>query len=227
MTFWDLTRVLVRNWALVLVGAFLTAGAGVVAIGDDGVYFSRTQLVFLAPTSSLYPNALRTQSEDVIDTAGIVAKKVSGPDQVTKFASMDVTLVAIGVRDGWSLRLPDTGGQWATNFSSQTLLLDVVGPSRDNVAQRQTEVIGRVEDSLKQLQRDAGVNPINDITVIPAPTTAVIYHVGGSRPRVLGMTLLLGACATLALVLAVRHLRREDEVFPISPMRAAVARGLN
>jgi hypothetical protein len=201
-----------RYWALVLVGAVLTAGAGVAAVRDEGVYFARTELAFLAPTSTLYPNALRTQSEDIIDTAGVVAKRISGPAEVTKFSSPDVTLIGLGVRDGWSLRLPDTGGQWAVNFATQMLILDVVGPSREAVSNRQSELIVRVQDELDQLQRDADVDPVNDITVIPAPDTPVIYHVGGNRPRALAMTALLGVGVTIIVVLAVDRRRRHGEM---------------
>lgn len=209
MTFWDLFRVLVRYWAVVAVGGVLTASVGWVAISDPGVYFTRTELVFLAPTSSLYPNALRTQSEDIIDTAGVVAKRVTGPGRVTKFASPDVTLVGLGVRNGWSLRLPDTGGQWATNFATQMLVLDVVGPTREDVEREQSAIIGRAQNALEQLQRDALVAPVNDIKVMPAPESTVIYHVGGSRLRALAMTALLGICATLTVILAAdRHRRR-------------------
>ena len=133
MTFWELCRVLLRHWPIVLVGAICTIGVGVVAISDEGVYFTRTNIVFKAPTSADYPNAIRTQLEDVIVTAGVVAKRVTGPGRVTKFASPEVTSVGLGVRDGWSLRLRDTGGQWATNFPVQMLTLDVVGPSREVV----------------------------------------------------------------------------------------------
>ena len=212
MIFWDVIRVLVRYWALVLVGAVLTAGTGVAVTRDEGVYFTRTELAFLAPTSSLYPNALRTQSEDIIDTAGVVAKRVSGPAEVTKFSSPEVTLIGLGIRDGWSLRLPDTGGQWAMNFATQMLILDVVGPSPEAVRSRQAELIARVQDELDQLQRDAGVAPVNDITVIPAPDTTVIYHVAGNRPRALAMTALLGVGVTITVVLAVDRRRRRQEV---------------
>lgn len=207
MSLWELTAVLLRQWKIVLIGAVVTAAAGLFAIHDDGVYFTRTSIVFLAPSSTLYPNALRTQSEDVIDTAGVVAKRVTGPDRETKYASPEVTLLGLGVRDGWSLRLPDTGGQWATNFATQTLVLDVVGPSRAVVEERQTTLILRVQQELAQFQRDAGVSPVNDITALPAPESTVIYHAQGNRPRALAMTALLGVGATVAVALTVQRRR--------------------
>ena len=154
-------------------------------LSDKGVYYTRTQIVFLAPSSSFYPNTLATQSEDIIDTAGVVAKKVTGPDPETKYASPDVTLIGIGIRDGWSLVVPDTGGQWGTNFQSQILNLDIVAPDRATVLQRQTTMLRRVQDELANFS-ERHVEPINDITMTTAPRSTVIYHVGGSRPRCWG-----------------------------------------
>ncbi|WP_194291344.1 hypothetical protein [Cumulibacter manganitolerans] len=211
MTFWELTRALLRFWVVLVLGAAITAGAGLLVIRTPAVYYCRAELVFLAPTSTLYPNALRTQSEDLIDTAGVVAKRVSGPDKVTKFASPDVTLVGMGIRDGWSLRLPDTGGQWATNFATQVLLLDIVGPTAEVVQKRQNQITGRVSAELDQLQRAAGVDPVNDITMIPAPESTTIHEMSGNRPRTAAMTALLGMGVTTAVVV-VLHRRRQQAV---------------
>jgi hypothetical protein len=216
MAFWELIRAFLRYWPVVLVGAICTALAGLAAISDDGVYFTRTELVFLAPTSTLYPNALRTQSEDIIITAGVVAKRVVGPGRVTKFASPDVTLIGEGVRDGWALRLPDTGGQWATNFATQRLLLDVVGPTRERVEEQQLTLIDRVSDELRDLQDASGVPAVSQVTAIVAPESSSIYHVGGSKARALGMTAVLGLGATTAAVIFLDRRRRSRTQATIS-----------
>jgi hypothetical protein len=241
MTFWELCRVLRRHWPIVLVGAVCTIGAGVVAISDDGVYFTRTNIVFQAPTSTDYPNAMRTQRDDVIVTAGVVAKRVTGPGRVTKFASPEVTIVGLGMRDGWSIRLPDTGGQWAPNFPVQMLTLEVVGPSREIVQERQHDLIQRVQQELYRLQHDAGVNPRSYITAVPAPEFSVVFNVSGNKPRALGMIAVLGVGLTIAVVLAVDRMRRRREVegsplgedvaaeggdWPRSPASTAGKRGL-
>lgn len=212
MTLPELFRALFRFWPVLLTGLVLTPAAGYIAISGDGVYFTRTEVIFLAPTSSLYPNALRTQSEDIIVTAGVVAKIVTGPDRVTKFTSPDVTLVGMGVTEGWSLRLPDTGGQWATNFATQRLVLDIVAPSQDDVRAKQAEVLGQISDALAELQRAEDVDPVNDITAAAAPQTSVIYHVGGNRYRALGMTALVGAGVTVGVVVFLEQgrLRRRN-----------------
>ncbi len=208
MTLPELLRALLRWWPILLIGMLVTPAIGYEAIRDPGVYFTRTEIIFLAPTSSLYPNALKTQSEDIIDTAGVVAKRITGPGKVTKFSSPDVTLVGMGVRDGWSLRLPDTGGQWGTNFATQTLMLDIVGPSPDAVQQTQAELLARVYAELADLQRNAGVSKVNEISAAPAPQTSVIYHVGGNKYRALGMTGLLGVGVTIGLIVLLEQRRR-------------------
>lgn len=208
MTLWEFFAACLRRWPIVLVGVICTGLAAFALLSDKGVYYTRTQLVFLAPSSSSYPNTLTTQSEDIIDTAGVVAKRITGPRPVTKFASPDVTLIGQGIRDGWSLTLPDTGGQWATNFQNQILNLEIVAPARATVLERQTTLVRRVQDELDSLQRERGVAPINDITVQAAPRSTVIYHVGGSKPRALGMTAALGVGITASVVMLVERLAR-------------------
>ena len=210
MALWELIRAALRSWPIVLAGAVVTL---VVAYGttlDDGVFWSRTQVVFLAPASTDYPNTLRTTSEDIIITAGVVAKAVAGPDRVAKYASPDATLVGEGVRDGWSVRLPDTGGQWATHFQQQVLYVEVVAASVEEVDQRQAVIVDRIEEELHELQRDAGVAPVNEITVTVAPESSVVHHVQGSSMRSVGMVGVLGVGATCAVLGLVEARRRRS-----------------
>lgn len=208
MIIWDVVRVLLRQWVIVVVGGLITVSCGLLIIKDNPIFFTRTEIAFLAPTSSVYPNALRTQSEDIIETAGVVAKRVTGASKVTKFAAPEVTLVGLGVRDGWSLRLPDTGGQWATNYATQKLTLDVVSPSRAETAARQQALLDQIAHELLTLQQDAGVVPIDQITMLPAPQSTVIFQVSGNRQRALMMTALLGGLLTVAVALASERRRR-------------------
>ncbi|MCP2264899.1 hypothetical protein ACFQHV_10470 [Promicromonospora thailandica] len=222
MTLWDLVRAALRRWPVLVVGAVVTLGGVYATTLDEGVYWSRTQVVFLAPPSTAYPNALRTTSEDLIITAGVVAKAVSGPDAVTKYASPDATLVGEGVRDGWSVRLPDTGGQWATHFAEQVLYVEVVAATAEEVEERQHAIIAQIAHELDALQRDARVEPVNDITVTVAPESTVVHQVKGSRARAAGMAGVLGVAVTLSLIVVLETrarlgLGRAGAVTPLSP----------
>lgn len=212
MTIWELIRVLLRYWPVVVVGALCTSAASFAALSDEGVYITRTEIVFLAPVSTRYPNALRTQSDDLIVTAGVIGKRSSGPARVTKFADPSVTPVGLGMREGWTLRLPDTGGQWATNFATQRLVLDVVGPSESAVQAQVSTVIQRVQHELHEMQRDANVDPINYIVALPAPEMPHSVQVKGNRTRVLGMTAALGIGLTVAVVLHLDRFRKHRKM---------------
>lgn len=211
MNLWQLLGACWRSWPVVLLGAAVTAGVGVVAITDDGVHYTRTELAFLAPTRADWPNALRTQSDSIIITAGAVARAVAGAEELPKFASPGVTLVGMGVRDGWSLRLPDTGGQWATNFATQRLVLEVVGPTPEAVSARQQEVTDEVASAVRALQAAQGVAPEGQISAIATPESTAILHVTGNRSRALGMTVVLGVGVTLAGVVVLEQLRHAHD----------------
>lgn len=208
MALWELIRAALRSWPVVVAGAVVTLVAAYGTTLDDGVFWSRTQVVFLAPASTAYPNTLRTTSEDIIITAGVVAKAVAGPDKVTKYASPDATLVGEGVRDGWSVRLPDTGGQWATHFAQQVLYVEVVAATAQEVEARQALLVSRITGELHELQRGAGVAPVNEITVTVAPESTVVHHVHGSSARSVGMVGVLGVAATCAALGIVEARRR-------------------
>ncbi|HWI31337.1 MAG TPA: hypothetical protein VNT50_07585 [Microbacterium sp.] len=203
MTLRDFFSALIRRWPIVLIGALCTTVLCVVATRDDGTYWSRSEVVFMAPSSTLFPNSLKTRSEDLIITAGIVGKLVVGPDRPLKFASPQVDLIGIPGGGSYWLRLPDSGGQWAPNFGDQLLLLDVVGDTVEEAEATRAEVVDRVRTELYDLQREYNVDPVNDITITIAPESVVVHHLTGSTIRTLGMTGLLGVAATVALVLGV------------------------
>lgn len=208
MALWELIRAALRSWPLVVAGAVVTLLVAYGTTLDAGVYWSRTQVVFLAPQSAAFPNTLRTTSEDIIITAGVVAKAVAGPDRVTKYASPDATLVGEGLREGWSIRLPDTGGQWATHFAQQVLYVEVVGTTAEEVDERQAALVDRIAEELHELQSGAGVAPVNEITVTVAPESTVVHHVGGSSVRSVAMVGVLGIAATCAVLGLVEGRRR-------------------
>jgi hypothetical protein len=218
----DVAAVLVRRWYVAVIGVVCTSVLGALVFTHGGVYWSRNEIVFLAPSSRLYPNSLKTTSEDLIITAGIVAKRINGTHVLPKVASPDVTLVGRGVTDGYWVALPDTGGQWAPNFAEQLLDVQVVGPTEEVVRERQAELVQRIDDELEALQVDAGVEPVNRITTKLVPVTPSVRYVAGDRRRALLMTAVLGAGATLGVMVLLESRRRARRHRP----RGQVGRGV-
>jgi hypothetical protein len=212
MTIWDLGVAIGRRWSVVMVGLVCTAVAVVLVGHHQGVYSSRTQVAFLAPSSSSYPNSLKTVSGDIIITAGVVAKSVNGTSLMPKMASPEVTLSGRGVTDGYSVLLPDTGGQWAPNFAQQVLDVQVVGPTADNVRRRQQALVDTIAEQLAALQNYAGVGTLNRITIKSIPSSPNVHYVAGQPIWAAAMTALLGGGLVVGLVglLDVTARRREQ-----------------
>lgn len=200
MTLWDTLRALARRWPVVLVGALITAALGLLAIREPGVYFTRMQIVFLAP-STWYRNVLQTTPEAVMVTASAVAKRVVGADDVIKYGSLDATIVGTtSMREGVWVRAEDQGGQWAPDFRTPIIVADVVAPSAARVREIQYETIQRIQLELDQLQTELQPKAKDLIAMQVAPDATIIYHVRGDRIRALGMTAVLGGFTTLTVV---------------------------
>lgn len=203
MALWDLLRAMVRRWPIVVVGAILTLAAANYASQDRSVYWTRTDLVFLAPKNAQYPNALRATSEDLVITAGVVGKLVVGTRQIPKFTATDAGLIGMGVRDGWTVRLPDTGGQWAPNYTDQWLIIEVVGPDPETVRTRKEQLVEDMTAALDRVQDEYRVDKAFRMTTKEAPGSTVVYPVGGSSKRAFAVSGMLGAAATLYLVVRI------------------------
>ncbi|MFI2753390.1 hypothetical protein ACGIF2_08145 [Cellulomonas sp. P22] len=208
MTIWDLLQACVRRWYVVLVAGAVGLGASYAAMGVTGVYWSHAEVTFLVPTSAINPNVLKTTTSDLIITAGVVAKRVNGNITWNQMADPAATIVGQGVRDGWSVQLPDHGGQWSTVYSRQVLEVQVSGPTAEIVRERQRELLERIDAELAELQQ--GVYDSDKITTAVVPARAAVYYIHGSTVRALAMIWLLCGAGAVAVVHAteIRALRR-------------------
>lgn len=198
MTIWDAMQALVRRWYVPVCAVLIGLVASHVAIAAPGVYWSRAEVTFLAPTSAINPNALRTTSSDLIIAAGVVAKRVNGNLVWNQMADPATTIVGQGVLDGWSVHLPDYGGQWSRVYSRQVLDVQVSGPTADLVRERQREIIARIDAELAGLQE--GVAASDRITTAVVPAGPSVYYLHGSKTRALAMIWVLCGAGVLAAV---------------------------
>jgi hypothetical protein len=234
VTVWDLLAACRRRWPMLMVGLFLTTAIGVWVKNEPGVYWAQTDVIFLAPTSSRFPNSLSTGSESLIMTAGIVEHEVTQGSSLNATSSASVTLVDQGVRDGTMIRLPNIGGQWAYNYAQPVLDVEAVASSPSEVVQRMDDMQSAIQVALDRRQDQAGVDQFNRITVQASPASVDVEYRGGDRRRAVVVTGLLGMALTLgAVVIADRrrtqvrgislNQRRRSELEPdrTAPGRAA------
>jgi len=215
MTVGDVWGAFRRRWLVMLVGLLLTLVACLVTLRSPGVYWASTKLYFLVPATVQQPNQIAPNNSAAIGFAGIIMTELNGGPQPRDAISPDVTLVDQGIYDGWSVLLPDTGGQWADNFPESSLIVQASGPTAAVVQTRVYDLIDRIT-RLVSAREDAARVPATlrvDFTMSP-PVVAVQYS-NGHRSRAVVVIVLLGtvvslaACGVVDRIAASRRLRGE------------------
>lgn len=185
---------------IAVVGVVVTLVGSWSAARTPGVYWSEAQVRFLAPASATNPNVLRISPSSMVMVAGAVRRMVEATDG-PRLASPTVRLVDTGVRNGSSVTLPNTGGQWANNFASPVLDVQAVGPSAVGVEQTMQRLIGKINTSVQALDAQANVDRYNLITTQVSPLTGPpIYYQKGSPVRAATGTLALGILLTTVAI---------------------------
>jgi len=217
VTLVELLGALLRRWPVTLLGAALSLAFAYQAAQISPVYLARSQVAFTAPQSLKNPNELVTQAESVINTAGIVAKRIEGPAPPLLYASVDVNPVGAPTGGDTWIRLPHSGSQWVPTFDDQVLLVDTVGDTPERARSLMDAATLRIAATLDALQRGERTDPINDISTLASPVH--VTQLGGSRTRATGMTLLIGMALTGTVVVGWEVLARRRPTRPSARRR--------
>jgi hypothetical protein len=205
------------------VGLFATSLASVQAGKVDASYWARTQVRFMEPLTPDVPNGLESNTYSLIATAGVVQAKLA-QQRSTLIVSPETLLVDTGVRHGYSIILPNSGGQWTSYFASPWLDVQVVGSSPQEVTQRMQLLQRQIVAQLDSLQDEAGVSAPNRIrTQVNPPGPPQVFVEHGAQTRALAGTLLLGALLTAMLVALARRVASTADV-GTDPSPAAATR---
>lgn len=196
MTSADVMRILRRHWYLVIAGLALTAGAIFASSRNPGVYSTQTDVLFLAPKSAVAPNPIEASSDSLIATAGLVARMATDGKITPGTAGSGVSLTGQGIHQGYSIELPNSGGQWVASFERPVLVVQVVGPSEAWVRSTLATQIDRINQTLYSMQQRDGIRKQSYIITSSAPRAATIRFTKGDPKRVIGATMLLGIALT-------------------------------
>ncbi|MCD9196883.1 hypothetical protein [Aeromicrobium wangtongii] len=222
MTATDALLVLRQRWYIVLAGLLLTGAVVVNVATVPAVYVTQADVLFLAPQSAQNPNPIKDSSESLIATTGLVARMVRNGKEEPATASSGVTLTGKGVRRGYSIRLPDSGGQWANNFDRPELDIQVVGPSKTWVRSTLDRQVLRINRALHDLQAADGAASQDFITTSLTPAVATVVRTEGQPKRAVAAVVALGtiltALAALGFDRTVPGARRRRAALQPQPM---------
>ena len=153
-------------------------------------------MLLLGPPSESRPNKLDSNSAGLIATAGLIERELNTGRRRIPATSIDVTLVDQGVYDGEQVRLPNNGGQWATNFDQPILDIQASGPSSAIVQARIGEMVKQIDQILQRRQDDAAVRSANRITVALSPPVVQIHYAAAIANECVLVTIALGLSLT-------------------------------
>lgn len=211
-----------RPVALVLVGLVLTVAFAFRASEAEGVYWGQAKVVFLAPENPVDQNSLAYTTSGVIATAGLVAVEVYRAER-PRLSGTSVALYSMGHDTDLDVTQPNSGGQWAVNFSDAFLVVQVVGPTPERAQASLDETIGDIRAKLAELQPRESTPASTRIRTTLTPSTPSIHYVRGSPARAMVSALLLGSLLTFALVLVTERLARRG--LPSTDRRTAAGSG--
>jgi hypothetical protein len=208
-----------RGWYVVLAGVVCTLGASTLIHRAPGVYHQQVDVVFTWPQPpNNGENTLQYGTATLINTAGVVATIVAGSAGGSQVVADSATAVGEGIRHGYTVRLPNAGGQWAYNFEDPALRIESVGSSPQEVLATTARAVARVRAALLTLQQEEHVRPAMMVQTRLNPGLPDVQYSTGSRMRALLVTQILGFGLT-ATVLHVLHVRRRRRAAGTAPAR--------
>lgn len=199
--------VLLRYLLLVCLMLAATVGAMTVVADQTGVYQARVGVIVVPPNPADAPNPFLGREFSLITTAGLMATIVNQDVDSAQTSSTAATLAGQGVRDGYSVRLHNRGGQWTVDYDRPILDVQAVGRTEDRAQANLDLALGGLDAALEQLQDDAAIFPGQRMTMQLVPDAPTVGYAAGSNRRAMAGTLVLGAVLTLALLSAVEQVR--------------------
>jgi hypothetical protein len=206
VTLHDLIAVVRARWYVVLAVLVLAAGAGVLFARDGGLYTTRTVVAFVVPNDGPWDGG-GSREDGVIALALAVAEQAGEGRGSVDYAAADAPFFGAGIRQGVSIGLPDTGGQWEASYARAAINIDVVSPDRAWVVEQQQSLIAAVQDATVAYQ--SGLGSAGRVRAEVEQLTMTIEHVQPSRTsQLLAIAALAGAGLILGCGAAVMWDRR-------------------
>lgn len=211
MTVRELGSAMLHRWYVVVLALILAVAGNYLLQRGEGVYATETVVSFILPNETrLSPNS-GLDDASVIAFAGVVARAVNNGKTPAIYSIYNAPLYGAGVRQGVVVSLPNAGNQFATSYQRAEVVLQIVGPSEQWVAQKQNELLADVV-AISDAQQVSVTPESSRITASPASPTMKISHVVPSRTTataalsaLLVAALLVGGWGAVSADRAIRH----------------------
>ncbi|MFF2346145.1 hypothetical protein [Pseudarthrobacter sp. NPDC058119] len=148
-----------------------------VASHAQGVYYSRVDVLFLAPPAVVAGNVLQADPAQTLSFAAIVEHQVNAEYPSSAPRSTSAPLYGTGLRNTHAIFIPNSGGQWQLSFSRPMITVEVVADSPEMVFTTMNQLAGRISDLAADLQTNEGIPQAVQITTDDSPEKASVTYV--------------------------------------------------
>jgi hypothetical protein len=138
----------------------------------------------------------------LVPFAALVEKRVNDDSASVNLVLSRGTLYGAGVKHGYSVTLPNTGGQWTKSFSRPVLAVQVVDSSAERVNEVLSAVIERIKEESAALQQEQDVHGALITTVTTPSSPEIIFGGGTQTDRVKGASAWLALSGAAAIAFA-------------------------
>lgn len=207
-------RVDITQWAVALTGLLLMAPLIVAASQSKGVYSAKQDVVFLPPPGAASGNPLRVDSEDIVEFAAVIERRAIARSSEPQLRTNGASLYTTGVREGYSVYLPNAGSQWEPSLNKAVVKVEAVAEDPITAEKIVAGLAGQLAAAATQEQDTLGVSRSAHITTERSPSaTAVSYHASSPAAAAMALVLLglgLGAGAAAAIRIFRHSARRRQ-----------------
>ena len=201
-----------RHVVIVAVCVVATLTALLMVQSRSGLYQARMDVVVVPVNLSTGVNPFWGRDYSLIATAGLLARMVNQNSSEAQTVSNSVTLAGKGETNGYAVRLPNQGGQWAYNYDRPILDVQAVGRTPGEVRENVEEAMTTLDAALTQLQDAANVPTDRRMSLHFDPEMPEFDYSQGRSTRALAATMILGFGATIGAVLVADDPRTQHQL---------------
>lgn len=196
-----------RSWPLVVTGLMTTGLAVLGLVAPAPLYRTTTEVQFSAPPGA---PQLGDPSRDLVPFASLVERVHSDGARVSPLSSTTAPLNGTGVREGVSVRLPNSGTQWGADYAVPNLTVEVVAESEARLLDLHAEAVKSILATARELQSELGVPEAQMAVAVEEPEQPEVSYVGsrrGGQARAVAAMLIVGTGLTAFAAVTVDRYR--------------------
>ncbi len=185
-------RSVLRRWYVVVLALCLAFPVVSYSKDQPGVYWTKFDVEFVLPPGATGPNAMRQDSRNIVFYAAMIEKQSNATRGNAAIRATSAPLYGTGIHSGYLVYLPNSGGQWQSNFEKAALTVEVVDESQEKLDAMSNKLVAQIKHDVLAPQEKLGVVPHARITTRVSPEHPETSYIPLRNKRAIATELLLG-----------------------------------